>query len=317
MKRRGRPSKDPVIVKHIYYSGGVVDVGFIERFCKVGPRRAKQIFNKLLCERVSLENGRRLFLFKEEGLRGDKIRIVTHASSTDILLVTGFILINVSTPFLEFLRLSLLDGLYSLERLGMLLFNSSIMIIALGLAILACSTYTTYLSGLGKKLHLRIKFRYKHKSYPPEYIRVKENTMVWQLIELTLKKFLKKDRLIVENYVAILDRDNKLLVLDSSKRLYEYGIRDKDNIIVESVKRQNGLSGTGYTLTDRPVRGWRFTDSLKTFIHQSPREVLGWARNLAEKFSKYFRTWTRQLKAWVISLYKLGHIIRETIRGQR
>ena len=267
-----------------------MDVGFIERFCGVGPRRAKQIFDKLLRKRVTLENGRRLYLFKEAGLRGDKIRIVTHASSIEILLVTGFILINVSTAFLEFLRLSLLDGLYSIDRLGRLLFNNSIMIIALGLAILACSTYTKYLSGLGKTLHLRIiKFRYKRKPYQPKYIRVKESTMVGELIELMLKKYLKKDRVIVENYVAMLDRDNDqpLPLEDYNKRLYEYGIKDKDIIIIKS-KRRQGLTGSGYTWTGRSVSGWRFTHGLKTFLCRSPLHVLGWARNVGEKFSKYF-----------------------------
>jgi hypothetical protein len=35
-EKAGRPSKDPLVVKHIYHHRGVVDVGFIERFCGVG-----------------------------------------------------------------------------------------------------------------------------------------------------------------------------------------------------------------------------------------------------------------------------------------
>jgi hypothetical protein len=61
------------------------------------------------------------------------------------------------------------------------------------------------------------------------------------LIKLAFKR-MKKDWLIVENYDAILDRDNNppLTLQDKSKRLYEYEIRDKDKILVESVKRLDG-----------------------------------------------------------------------------
>jgi uncharacterized ubiquitin-like protein YukD len=235
---RGRPRRDLFYIKRIWYNGGLVDTRHNGRLFGVDDKRYRQIINHLLYEGAQLENGKRLFLFDRAGLRGDKIRMVTHASSTEILLATGFILIVVSAPFLENWRLSLADGLYSLERLVTLLFTYSTLLIYFGAVILAFYTYTKHLCGLGKKLHLRIKFKYKHKSYP-ETIKVKENITVRQLIELTLKKSLKKHRVIVENYVAKLDQNNKLLVLDRNKRLYEYGIRDKDIIVIKSPKRKD------------------------------------------------------------------------------
>jgi hypothetical protein len=203
----------------------------------------------------------------------------------------------VSIPFLNYL-LPQADETYRLAKLVTDLSISSALLKYYGLVILAFNIYTKRLCELDKKLRLRVRFKYKHKSEFKD-IEVKENITVKQLIELALKR-MKKDRIIVENYDAILDRDNNppLTLQDSSKRLYEYRIRDKDKILIVSVKRRDGLSGAGYTRTGRPVSGWHFTESLKTFLHQSPRHVLGWARNVAEKFSRYFRTWTRWLKAW-------------------
>jgi hypothetical protein len=295
-RKRGRNRRDEFYVKTVYYSGGVFKIAHAPRLFGVDWKRAKQIVDRLLYEGVLLKNKKPLILFRRAGFRGDKIRMVTHASSTEILLTTILVLSAVGVPFLNYWILPQADETYRLARLAIELFAFSILLQYYGLVILAFYTYTKRLCGLGKKLRLRVRFKYKHDSETKNIV-VTENITVRQLIKLAFKR-MKKDWLIVENYDAILDRDNNppLRLRDKRKRLYEYGITDKDKISVVSVKRLDG--GAGYTWTRRPVSGWRFTESLKTFLHQSPRHVLGWVRNVAEKFSKYFRTRTRRLKAW-------------------
>jgi hypothetical protein len=241
-RKRGRNRRDEFYVKTVYYSGGVFKIAQAPRLFRVDRKRAKQIINRLLYEGVLLNKKKPIILFRRAGFRGDKIRMVTHASSTEILLTIILVLSLVSIPFLNYL-LPQADETYRLAKLVTELSISSALLKYYGLVILAFNIYTKRLCELDKKLRLRVRFKYKHKSEFKD-IEVKENITVKQLIELALKR-MKKDRIIVENYDAILDRDNNppLTLQDSSKRLYEYRIRDKDKILIESVKRRDGLSG--------------------------------------------------------------------------
>ncbi len=124
---------------------------------------------------------------------------------------------------------------YGPQRL-VLSFSGSIFVMVQGLVLLVLYHYTKYICGLGKKNHLRLKLIYKGKSYF-RVVKVKEYITADQLIEFVLKKFMKKDRVNAEYYVAKLFRNNTELILNRTSKLYEYEIKDLDMIEVVSLRQ--------------------------------------------------------------------------------